>query len=521
MGTATRQESPSVRSDGRPPDRGNLIGPGAASPMSFAAAPGLKIETTKGGLILVAPDHPPKRIRLVVDGAEPSAAARSRARRASWRPRRRGRVRGGRPRRARTCGRSMRWPGRASPRGGTVASCACRTRRPSCASCWISVGLAQAVPCAEGSGLEVRGSPKGGKNRAVSRKNVIPLIRSPESSSTWSDHGVQHAGSPLGLYCPNAGEPLAMVGTRRESRQPIPGRGTTRRCPRGSGATGRTAACSRSRPRAKERGERVHVVALEGVDVARQERSLLLVHRFRRLRAIRVGRGERRPSALEGAVDRCDRRVEQLRDLVRLPAQHLAQDEHRALLRRQVLERGHEREADRLPRHGHLGRVAAVGHDPTVGHRLDPGGLRKGGGQRRVGAPTRARGPSGGRGAGLRSACSGTRSSRCGTATIGAPRVPRTDRCHATRARASPAPRPRPRRPIPACGSSTRSARRDTAPAATWSLRPTARPRLVRPSAHSWSDHRTRGPAAAPTARDAPALCTNLGPRVGIARQWE
>ena len=38
--------------------------------MSFTAAPGLNIETTKGGLNLVAPGHPPKRIRLVVDGSE-------------------------------------------------------------------------------------------------------------------------------------------------------------------------------------------------------------------------------------------------------------------------------------------------------------------------------------------------------------------------------------------------------------------------------------------------------------------
>jgi len=37
--------------------------------MSFALARGLRIETTKGGLHLVAPDHP-KSIRLVVDGIE-------------------------------------------------------------------------------------------------------------------------------------------------------------------------------------------------------------------------------------------------------------------------------------------------------------------------------------------------------------------------------------------------------------------------------------------------------------------
>src|SRR5688572_14853690 len=69
MGTATRQESPSVRSDGRPRDCGNLIGPRTGGPMSSAAVAGLMNRGLKGGLILVAPDHSPKMIRLVVDGA--------------------------------------------------------------------------------------------------------------------------------------------------------------------------------------------------------------------------------------------------------------------------------------------------------------------------------------------------------------------------------------------------------------------------------------------------------------------
>ena len=74
-------------------------------------------------------------------------------------------------------------------------------------------------------------------------------------------------------------------------------------------------------------------------------------------------RVERRASALERAVDRGDARVEELRDLGRLPAQHLAEDEHGALARRQMLERGDEGEPDRLARHGDVGRVSVSGND--------------------------------------------------------------------------------------------------------------------------------------------------------------
>ena len=58
--------------------------------------------------------------------------------------------------------------------------------------------------------------------------------------------------------------------------------------------------------------------------------------------------GQGGPGPLEGAVDRGDAGVEQLGDLGRLPAQHLAQDEHRPLPGRQVLEGGDEGQPDRL-----------------------------------------------------------------------------------------------------------------------------------------------------------------------------
>ena len=58
-----------MRSDGRPRDRGKLIGP---SPFAdeFRCRAGSEDRDRKGGLILVAPDHPLKRIRLVVDGTD-------------------------------------------------------------------------------------------------------------------------------------------------------------------------------------------------------------------------------------------------------------------------------------------------------------------------------------------------------------------------------------------------------------------------------------------------------------------
>ncbi len=66
-----------------------------------------------------------------------------------------------------------------------------------------------------------------------------------------------------------------------------------------------------------------------------------------------------------------DARLEELRDLGGLPAQHLAEDEHGPLAGRELLERGDERELHRLARTDDLGRVA-VGHDAAVRHRLDP-----------------------------------------------------------------------------------------------------------------------------------------------------
>ena len=68
----------------------------------------------------------------------------------------------------------------------------------------------------------------------------------------------------------------------------------------------------------QQRRQRVHVVALERVDVAGEERSLLVVDRDASTSAVvEVGVGERGPGPLQRAVDRGDRGVEQLGDLRR------------------------------------------------------------------------------------------------------------------------------------------------------------------------------------------------------------
>ena len=119
-------------------------------------------------------------------------------------------------------------------------------------------------------------------------------------------------------------------------------------------------------------GQRLHVVALEGLDVALQQLARRPRSTGARASGVTSRRVERRPRPLQRAVHRRDARLEQLRHLGRLPAQHLAEDQHRALARRQVLQRGDERQPDRLARDRHLGRIA-VGDDPAVGDRLDPG----------------------------------------------------------------------------------------------------------------------------------------------------
>ena len=117
--------------------------------------------------------------------------------------------------------------------------------------------------------------------------------------------------------------------------------------------------------------ERVHVVALEGVDVAGQQRLLRFVDRFDRM-ARDIATLESGARSLQRAVGRRNRCVEQFRGLDRAQSQDVPQNEHRSLPRRQMLQRGDERQPDALARHRHLRGVAARREHPTVRDRLDP-----------------------------------------------------------------------------------------------------------------------------------------------------
>ena len=75
---------------------------------------------------------------------------------------------------------------------------------------------------------------------------------------------------------------------------------------------------------------------------------------------------------MQRAVHRRVARVEQLGHLGGVPAHDVAQQEHRALARREVLERGDEREADRLAGLGQLGGVAVDRQHALVGNREHP-----------------------------------------------------------------------------------------------------------------------------------------------------
>ena len=167
-------------------------------------------------------------------------------------------------------------------------------------------------------------------------------------------------------------------------------------------------------------------------------------HSARRGGQVRLHRG---PGPLQGAVGRGDAGAERRGGLAGRPAEHVAGDQRRALPRRQDLERGQERQRDRLPRDGHrLGLLVArrgrLEQQVRVG--LQPRHLGE-----------RARRRSAGSCAG---ACPGRRWWRSGTARRGTATRRRSRTGRARLSGTSPAPRPRPRRTRPASGSSGRAA---------------------------------------------------------------
>ena len=208
----------------------------------------------------------------------------------------------------------------------------------------------------------------------------------------------------------------------------------------------------------------VDIGPLEGVHVAADERARPLVAECakRRLLALRGQPLVDRPArALQRAVHRRDRQLEQRGGLGGGEPEHLAQDQHRALARRQMLERRDERELEALPQLvAGLRSSGPVGHaELPIGIRLDPHRL----GERPAGSLARVRRwerrPAGARASAGAWRRPRTRSSRSGRASFAASCGPRTARVRATRAGACPAARPRRRGPSRASGSSGRGAR--------------------------------------------------------------
>ena len=211
--------------------------------------------------------------------------------------------------------------------------------------------------------------------------------------------------------------------------------------------------------------DRVDVAALHRVDVAlaRSPRSSRVAERAQRRLLALLGQPlvERLAGALQRAVDRGDRRVERLGDLACREAEHVAQDQHRALARRELLERGDERQLDALAllvarlRRGEPSSSPrlASGYGSSQTDSSSGGSVPSCGsagrpvvdGQHRASAAARSR--------------SGRRWSRSGTARRAASCGPRSAAARARRAAARPAARPRRRAPSRACGSSARAAR--------------------------------------------------------------
>ena len=199
----------------------------------------------------------------------------------------------------------------------------------------------------------------------------------------------------------------------------------------------------------QERGQALGVGALAALDVAGEQLPLgggRLGVALPRLAVLGQVLPQPGPRALQRGVHRRLRRLEQPRGLLRRAAEDVAQHEHGPRQRREVLDRGDERQLDGLPGERHVLRaLAPVGQllEQLVGIGLQPGDL----------AVSRSAA------AGACRARRGRRSSRSGTATREPTRGPRTSRAGATRAGTPPGRGPRPPRTTRAGGSSGRAVR--------------------------------------------------------------
>ena len=222
--------------------------------------------------------------------------------------------------------------------------------------------------------------------------------------------------------------PLRERPAREEARRPLRGRGTR------SGS----AASSARRPRpASRRPRRRRRAPTRRRSRRRCSRSALVAERAQRRLLALLGEPlvDGLVRALQGAVDRRRRRLERVGDLAAREAEHVAQDQHGALARRQVLERGDERELDALALLvASLGRGEAVLEaEPLVRVRLDPDRLdeRLGRGRRAGRPPGRSR--SAARAWAAARSPSGRRWSRSCRATSAASCGPRTGAARARR----------------------------------------------------------------------------------------
>ena len=128
----------------------------------------------------------------------------------------------------------------------------------------------------------------------------------------------------------------------------------------------------------QHRDDRRDVGAVPGVDEAGDELARALVAQRPQRLLLRTGRAlalELRAGPLQGAVDRRDRGLEHLGGLPGAEAEHVAQEQHRALVGRQELERGDVGELDAL---------ALLVAQELVGIGLDPDRLGQRLGERRA-----------------------------------------------------------------------------------------------------------------------------------------
>ena len=215
----------------------------------------------------------------------------------------------------------------------------------------------------------------------------------------------------------------------------------------------------------EQRGERVHVVALEGVDVAREQRLVLVVHR------LRSGWSPSTCLAASVARARCSALLTDATVVSSSSATSSAFQRRTSRRMSTARWRGGRcwsaaTNASRIDSRA----TATSAGSPPVGTTRSSGigsiqvASASGGAERRVGARRRADRSIG--------RARRWRAAEHVEADVGGDPVqprpqrrrgPRTGRSRARRGRTSPGRRPRPRRPIRASGSSSRSARRGAA----------------------------------------------------------